>query len=109
MEVITNGTLLVARHLRVAVCCSGRDAAHTADLVDELAQSRFVGALELERLLMAVAEKVTAPTVHRYDCDEDERLVTAVMTMLGRGLLGEAQLRAFVDRFFQPAWGDSWA
>jgi len=52
----------------------------------------------LERILQAIAEKVSAPTEHVYLYKEDERLAYTVMTALRRDLIGMAFLAAWVDQ-----------
>lgn len=105
--------LLGEQDLRGYVADKGwaHSAAHTADLLKTLAQSRHAAGPELNRLMVAIADKVTAPTLHRYDCDEDERLVNAVLSVLDRNALGEEHLKAWVERLFQspgrPAWKDA--
>jgi hypothetical protein len=62
--------------------------AHTADLVDELAQHRDIDAEDLERILSAIAQKVAAPVAYIYQHNEDERLAVAVHSALRRGQIG---------------------
>jgi hypothetical protein len=73
-------------------------AAHTADLLRMLAQSRFVTANDLETILMALADKITRPTSTIYVHDEDERLVEAVFAVLGRNLLTRPFLASWLER-----------
>lgn len=72
--------------------------AHTADLFRDLAQSRYLGALDLERMLNAIADKVIEPADRVYLYQEDERLAYAVMTALSRNLLDMVFLKQWLDR-----------
>jgi hypothetical protein len=72
--------------------------AHAADLFRDLAQSRYLGALDLECLLNAIADKIVAPADRVYLYQEDERLAYAVMAALSRDLLDMAFLKQWLDR-----------
>ncbi|HEY4385303.1 MAG TPA: DUF2785 domain-containing protein [Ktedonobacteraceae bacterium] len=61
--------------------------AHAADLLGVLARNRFVQNAELERILTAVAEKVSTPTPHLYLTLEEERLALVAISALTRNLL----------------------
>lgn len=61
--------------------------AHAADLLGVLARNRFVQEAELERILTAVAEKVSMPTPHLYLTLEEERLALVAISALTRNLL----------------------
>ncbi len=72
--------------------------AHTSDLFRDLAQSRYLGVLDLERMLNAIADKVIEPVGRVYLYQEDERLAYAVMTALSRDLLDVSFLKQWLDR-----------
>lgn len=72
--------------------------AHTVDLLLMLAQSRHLAALDLERILHAIAGKLRERVPHVYLCTEDERMAYAVMAALRRDLLGMPYLRAWLDQ-----------
>jgi len=72
--------------------------AHTADLIDELALHRFLGASDLERLLWAVADKVLAPSGTILLYDEDERLSVAVVSALRRDLLSRSFFESWLGK-----------
>lgn len=61
--------------------------AHTGDLLGTLTFSRYLDQRELERLLTAIAEKVTVPTPYVFTTAEDERLALAVVAVLSRKIL----------------------
>jgi len=63
--------------------------AHTGDLLGVLARSRYSGRRELERLLSALAEKITAPVEHAYTTVEDERLALVAIMALTRDILDD--------------------
>lgn len=73
-------------------------AAHTADLLMILAQSRHVGVADLERIVNAIADKVRKRLAHVYLYDEDERLAYAVRKALKRDLLEMSFLTAWLER-----------
>lgn len=75
--------------LRGYVCDKGwaHAAAHAADLLRALAGHPALGAGDLEAILHAVAEKLTAPTPYPFLSSEEERLAVAVIAVLRRGLV----------------------
>ncbi|GCF06777.1 DUF2785 domain-containing protein [Dictyobacter arantiisoli] len=58
--------------------------AHASDLLGVLARNRYVDTNELEKILSAIAEKITTPVEHVYITVEDERLALAVIAALTR-------------------------
>jgi hypothetical protein len=82
--------------------------AHSADCFWLLARHRAIAAAELERMLEAIAEKLTAPVAHVYLADEDERLVRAVMAALQRDLLSLSFLEGWLERFSHPKGRIGW-
>ena len=66
--------------------------AHAADLLGAAARSPRVGVAELERILSAIAAKLTESTAHVFIHLEDERLAAAALSVLRRKLLEGAIL-----------------
>lgn len=58
--------------------------AHAGDLLAVLARHHYVNNHDLERILTALAEKITAPTLHLFSTFEDERLALVVIAALTR-------------------------
>jgi hypothetical protein len=82
--------------------------AHAADLLWVLAQSRYLAAAGLARLLDAIAAKLTAPTEYVYLYGEDQRLAYAVVTILLRDLLDLPALESWLNRMTRLA-GHDWS
>ncbi|WP_126583501.1 DUF2785 domain-containing protein [Tengunoibacter tsumagoiensis] len=61
--------------------------AHSGDLLGVLARNRHVQTRELERIVTAIAEKMTFPVEYVYTTLDEERLALAVIAVLTRGLL----------------------
>lgn len=83
-------------------------SAHAGDLLWALAQHRLVSAQDLERMMNAIAEKITAPIAFVYLYDEDERLTRAVMAALQRDLLTLPYLAEWLERFTNPKGRIGW-
>lgn len=85
--------------------------AHAADLLFTLARNRYLGAAELERLLLAIQTKSLDPLALPYLYDEDERLAQPVVAALRRGLLSVEVLVSWLDGLIHPqglpAWNES--
>jgi hypothetical protein len=97
------------RDLRGYVAAQGwaHSAAHTADLLAHLARSSALDDHDLEQILQAIADKISAPEEHVYLYKEDERLAYTVMTALRRDLIALAFLEAWVDQLANkdaPPW-----
>jgi hypothetical protein len=92
------------RDLRGYVAAKGwaHAVAHGSDLLWLLARNRYLGAADLERILDAIAAKVAPPDAHIYLHNEDQRMVRAVVTALGRNQLTVAWLGAWLDRIARP-------
>jgi hypothetical protein len=73
-------------------------AAHTADLLDELAQCEEIRHDDLLRILAAVRTKAATPETF-YTAEEDERLAYAVLSLLGRELLTHSEIEAWIRTF----------
>ncbi|NDJ79103.1 MAG: DUF2785 domain-containing protein [Chloroflexi bacterium] len=61
--------------------------AHTADLLDEFVQNRFLVAADIERILDAISSRVQTPAAYPFLHNEDDRLTVAVLSALKRELL----------------------
>ncbi|VAW41802.1 FIG01226434: hypothetical protein [hydrothermal vent metagenome] len=72
--------------------------AHAADGLDDLVQCQEMGSEELLEILQAIQRKVAEPKV-MFVHAEDERLVTAVIAILGRKLLKQPDVKAWFDEF----------
>ncbi len=72
--------------------------AHTADLLDELAQCEEIQRAGLLRILEAI--QVKASTIETiYTAEEDERLAYASLSLLGRDLLIEREIEPWIKSF----------
>lgn len=82
--------------------------AHVADFFWVITRNRFLDTEDLERILNAIADKVTEPVTHTYLYQEDDRLAQAVISALLRNLLDMAFLNRWLDRFINPPGGIIW-
>jgi hypothetical protein len=73
-------------------------AAHSADVLDELALCEELGEEDLRQILQAIKEKVSID-YHGYICYEDERLSVAACSAIGRQVLPETEICAWVRSF----------
>jgi hypothetical protein len=76
--------------------------AHTADLLSVLVANRFLTRAELEQILNAIADKVTAPTDRIHAHGEDDRLVRVVIAANQRQLLDEFFMKQWLGSFTSP-------
>ncbi|MCC7117279.1 MAG: DUF2785 domain-containing protein [Anaerolineales bacterium] len=88
--------------------------AHTADLLFVLSSNRFMARAELEQILTAITEKLTAPSDSIYAFGEDDRLVQAVLGAVQRKLLDEFFYKEWLKGFLfsegrRRAWKGSFA
>jgi hypothetical protein len=83
--------------------------AHASDLLSVLSRSRYAGEVELARILEAIGDKVGEPAGQAYIYEEDERLVSAVMSVLLRDVLDIAYLTTWLDRMTQPPGQVPWS
>lgn len=83
------------RDLRAQVAGSGwaHAIAHTADVVDALATSRYATAADSQRLLDALRAFVDRAADEVFQGEEDERVAIALAAMLASGKVEPAELR----------------
>ncbi len=79
--------------------------AHGADLMGSLAASRHLGAGELAVLLDVLAERLLAPTRHRWSHGEDDRIALATMSILHRDLVAADTCETWLERLAAPFGG----
>lgn len=72
--------------------------AHMADALDDLAGCPELGKADLQQILASVQAKILVPQIV-YAYEEDERMVTAVMAVLNRGLLTNEDIVAWLSGF----------
>jgi Protein of unknown function (DUF2785) len=77
--------------------------AHCGDLFWALAQHLFIAIPQQERILNAIAARISAPVAHVYLYDEDERLVRAVMALLQRNMLSITFFKQWLKLLTHPA------
>ncbi len=77
--------------------------AHGADVIGALARSRRFGTAELEVLLDVVTERLAAPSAHRWQPEDTDRLAYAVLTVLHRGLVPGDRVTEWVGRLGRAA------
>lgn len=82
--------------------------AHSADCFFSLAKQRFVSTPDMERIMNALAEKITAPVAHVYLYDEDERLTRPIMAALQRDMLSLPFLTTWLEQFTHSRGRDAW-
>jgi hypothetical protein len=82
--------------------------AHVADLLWVLVQHPKVSVSDLERIMNALAEKITAPVAHIYLYGEEERMVRTVMGVLQRDLLVLPFLTTWLERLIHPRGRIAW-
>jgi hypothetical protein len=76
--------------------------AHSADLFFVLARNRYASVSDLESIMYALQEKITAPVVHIYLYDEEQRLVRTTMGVLERNLLNLPFLTTWLEYLMHP-------
>jgi hypothetical protein len=72
--------------------------AHAADALDDLAQCAEMNKSDLAEILEAI-RKVICIESACYTHSEDERMVTAVIAVLGRNLLSDVEINQWVEGF----------
>lgn len=80
--------------------------AHTADALAQFAQHRSTAGEHLLRILEGIGAKMKAPTDRIYIDDEDQRMVTAVIAVMRRGVVPLPALAAWADGIAKPAHRD---
>lgn len=73
-------------------------AAHTADALDEIAKCENIGEKELLEILDAICKKISIND-YLYFNGEDERMTTAVVTILDRNLVSKTDFTNWINRF----------
>lgn len=81
--------------------------AHTADLLYMLAQSRYLDASDMNRIVDAIGAKLRAGGAF-YVCGEDERLARVVLAGAGRGLLTPDGAAEWLARLTRPLAEMDW-
>ena len=76
--------------------------AHSADLLSVLVSNRFLTRVELEQILTAIADKITAPIEWIYAHGEDDRLVRVIIAANQRQLLDEFFIKQWLNSFVAP-------
>lgn len=76
--------------------------AHTADLLMVLGKNSKTEKVDLETVLTGIAAKLVASTNWVYIHGEDERLVNAVMAILGRDVISVDFLKAWLKSLTEP-------
>lgn len=74
---------------------------HSADLLRRLARNRYVSRDDLEQMMAAIAQRITAPVEHVFVHGEDERLVLAVWAALARQELTMPFMIKWLSRLVQ--------
>ncbi len=82
--------------------------AHKADLLGTLARGRHLDASRLEKILTAIAEKLTRPAEVVLTFEEDHRLVRAVVHVLLRNEVQGGVLHSWVDQLAHTPDGKTW-
>jgi len=72
--------------------------AHAADALDDLAQCPEMGSTDLLDILNVIAAKMCEGSIP-YIYEEDERMVTAVISVLNRHLVGEEDIEKWMRGF----------
>jgi hypothetical protein len=72
--------------------------AHGSDLLAALALQHHLGAIDLERIMDAIASKVAPHAAHAYLYNEDQRMLRALLFALKRDLLSSSFLTSWLDR-----------
>jgi hypothetical protein len=76
--------------------------AHVADYCFAFASHPFTEGSDLERIMNALADKISEPVAHVYVYDEDERLTRAVMAVLQRDILPLSFFIGWLQRLTHP-------
>jgi Protein of unknown function (DUF2785) len=76
--------------------------AHVADYFFAFASHPSTEVSDLERIMNALADKISEPVAHVYVYDEDERLTRAVMAVLQRDILPHSFFIEWLQRLTHP-------
>jgi hypothetical protein len=82
--------------------------AHKADLLGTLARGRHLDASRLEKILTAMAEKLTRPAEVVLTFEEDHRLVRAVVHVLLRNEVQAEFLHTWIEQLSRMPDGRGW-
>lgn len=82
--------------------------AHASDLLSVLSRSRYAGEKELVRILETIGVKVGEPASQAFIYEEDDRLVSAVLSVLLREVLDIDSLTTWLDHLVQPSGQVPW-
>ena len=74
--------------------------AHASDALDEIVQCREIDKEDLREILNIIHEKVEVD-YYIYIHDEDERMITAAMSILNREILSESEIISWIEGFGQ--------
>ena len=72
--------------------------AHLSDCLDELAKNHKLNQVDLQMMLEIICTRMME-SKSVFDCEEDERMVTAVCAILERNLLSEEEIETWIVRF----------
>lgn len=78
--------------------------AHAADALDDLAQCVEIDEADLREMLVAIRSVVSIRDAV-YTHGEDERLVTATLAVMKRGLLSDSEIAQWIRDFADPVLG----
>jgi hypothetical protein len=76
--------------------------AHGADLLWVLSRNRYVGAADLQRILIALSSKIAPPAAAVWLWNEEQRLVRAVLGVLSRDALPAPVLESWLAGLISP-------
>jgi hypothetical protein len=72
--------------------------AHLSDSLNELAKNHKLNQTDLQKMLEIICTRIME-SKNVFDCEEDERMVTAVYAILERNLLSEEDIKNWIVRF----------
>jgi hypothetical protein len=107
---LTLGCLQGEKDLRGYVTGTGWAHAlgHLADALCHFARSPHLDRSHLERLLMAIADKLISPSDAILCFDEDDRLARTVVHALLRDQLDQTFLQQWIQRLVHTPQGETW-
>ena len=72
--------------------------AHLSDCLDEIAKNQKLNQTDLQKMLEIICTRMME-CKNVFDCEEDERMVTAVCAIIERNLLSEEDIKNWIARF----------